>query len=68
MPTGLPADTANVPTYHTTRQTPATAANQLDYVFASRGFHSCVSARALNDPDEWGPSDHCQIKIDIDLA
>ena len=29
----------NVPTYHTTRRSPATAENQLDYVFASRGFH-----------------------------
>ncbi|MYD98698.1 MAG: endonuclease/exonuclease/phosphatase family protein [Gammaproteobacteria bacterium] len=65
-PSGLPVDTANVPTYHTTRQRPATAANQLDYVFASRGFHECVSARALNEPEEWGPSDHCRIGIEVD--
>ena len=32
-PGGIPADTKNVPTYHTTRQQPDTAANQLDYVF-----------------------------------
>ena len=67
-PTGLPADSANVPTYYTTRQRPESAANQLDYVFASRGFDESVSARALNSPQEWGPSDHCRIAIDIDLS
>ena len=66
-PAGLPADTANVPTYHTTRQRPESAANQLDYVFASRGFHESVRARALNAPEKWGPSDHCRIEIDVDL-
>ena len=64
-PGGLPADTKNVPTYHTTRQQPGTAANQLDYVFASRGFHRNVRAHALNEPKEWGPSDHCRIVIEI---
>ena len=66
-PQGLPKDTLNVPTFHTSRQNPATAANQLDYVFASRGFHETVQTRALNDPQEWGFSDHCQIAIDIEL-
>ena len=67
-PRGLPEDTANVPTYYTTRQRPESAANQLDYVFASRGFHEAVRARALNGPKEWGPSDHCRIAIDVDLS
>ena len=67
-PTGLPPDTANVPTYYTTRQRPQSAASQLDYVFASRGFHEAINARALNSPDEWGPSDHCRIAIDVDLS
>ena len=67
-PQGLPKDTLNVPTFHTSRQKPATAANQLDYVFASRGFHETVKTRALNDPQEWGISDHCQIAIDIELS
>ena len=62
---GLPADTKNVPTYYTTQQQPGTAANQLDYVFASRGFHRTVQARALNEPEEWGPSDHCLIVIEV---
>lgn len=61
----VPPDTCNVPTYYTNRQTPETAKNQLDYVFASRGFHESVSVRALNAPDEWGPSDHCRIVIEV---
>jgi len=61
----VPPDTCNVPTYYTNRQTPETAKNQLDYVFASRGFHERVSVRALNAPGEWGPSDHCRIVIDV---
>ena len=64
-PKGLPKDTKNVPTYYTTRQSPATAQNQLDYVFASRGFHESVAARALNGVDEWGSSDHCRIWIEV---
>ena len=65
-PQGLPEAPGNVPTYYTTRQSPATAANQLDYVFASRGFHRGVRARALNGVAEWGPSDHCRILIEVD--
>ena len=64
----VPVDTRNVRTYHTTRQRPETAANQLDYVFASRGFHECVRVRALNDPAEWGSGDHCRIAIEIDTS
>lgn len=56
-PQGLRPNTRNVPTF--------TTQNQLDYVFASRGFHERVSVRALNAPDEWGPSDHCRIVIDV---
>ena len=39
--------------------------NQLDYVFASRGFHESISVRAMNGVEEWGPSDHCRIVIDV---
>lgn len=67
-PPRLPEKTENVPTYYTTHQKPSSAANQLDYVFASQGFHESISVHALNGIEEWGPSDHCQIKIDIDLA
>ena len=64
-PHGLPPDTRNVPTYHTTRQSPETAQHQLDYVFASRGFHESVSVRAMNSVEEWGASDHCRLLIEI---
>ena len=55
---GEPADSRNVPTYYTTSQSPATAQNQLDYVFASRGFHEGITVRAMNSVEEWGASDH----------
>ena len=64
-PEWLPPDTPNVPTYHTTRQSPATAQNQLDWAFASRGFHQNVTVRALNTVEDWGPSDHCRLLIKI---
>ena len=67
-PQGLPCDTENVPTYHTTSQSPATAQNQLDYAFASRGFHKSVSVRALNAVEEWGPSDHCRLLIEVNAV
>ena len=58
----LGPDTRNVATYRTTRG----KENQLDYVFASRGFHESVRARALNEVDEWGASDHCRILIEVE--
>ena len=64
-PRGLPHDTENVPTYHTSRQSPSTAQNQLDYVFASRGFHKSVTVPALNSVEEWGASDHCRLLIEV---
>ena len=64
-PEGLPADTKNIPTYCHKSQQPDTAANQLDYVFASRGFHRNVRTHALNEPEQWGPSDHCRIVIEV---
>ncbi len=57
-PQGVPKDTRNVPTFHSTQ-------HQLDYVFASRGFHESVSVRAMNGVDEWGPSDHCRLLIEV---
>ena len=62
----VPADTGNVPTYYTRRQKCAENANrQLDYAFASRGFHERVRVRALNGIEEWGPSDHCRLLIEV---
>ena len=65
-PQGLPPDTLNVPTYHANRRSPATAQNQLDYAFASRGFHESVEARAMNSVEEWGASDHCRLLIEVE--
>ena len=58
----LGPDTQNVATYRTTRG----KENQLDYVFASRGFHESIRTRALNEADEWGSSDHCRILIEVE--
>ena len=64
---GQPKDSKSVPTYYTVRQRSSKNANtQLDYVFASRGFHKMIRTRALNGVDEWGPSDHCRLLIEID--
>ena len=64
-PDYLPPDTRNVPTYHTTSETPETATSQLDWAFASRGFHQDITVRALNEVEEWGPSDHCRLLIEV---
>ena len=61
----VPEDTRKVPTYHTLLQSPQEANRQLDYVFASRGFHEQVGVRALNCVDEWGSSDHCRLLIEV---
>ncbi len=61
----LQPDTKNVPTYYSTRESPATAKTQLDYAFASRGFHEGISVRAMNEPEEWGASDHCRLLIEV---
>lgn len=66
-PKELPAVSLNVPTFHTNRQTPKTATRQLDFVFASKSLYPNLKVKALNDPKSWGPSDHCQIEIEIDL-
>ena len=63
IPQGLPSDTGNLPTYYTSRRNPSTAQNQLDYVFASRGFHRQITVKALNSVEDWGPSDHCRLLI-----
>ncbi len=65
-PKELPRGSANVPTYYSVRQgRPAAATRQLDFVFASRGFADSVSVRAMNEPEQWGPSDHCRLEIEV---
>lgn len=65
-PDELPAESANVPTYHTSHQTPATATRQLDFVFASAEFANRVCVSARNEPEHWGPSDHCRVDIAVE--
>jgi endonuclease/exonuclease/phosphatase family metal-dependent hydrolase len=66
-PTELPTDSPCVPTFHHSRQRPATASRQLDFVFVSAPLASAVTVTALNKVGEWGPSDHCRILIEIDI-
>lgn len=54
----------NVPTFALHKKA-ENAVDQLDYVFASRDFHEFVQTRAFNHIDEWGPSDHCRILIEV---
>ena len=62
-PAALPGNSRSVPTWHTIGRPPAMADRQLDYVFASPDL--VLAARALNGPDEWGPSDHCRIAMEL---
>ncbi len=63
----VPAATENVPTHYTPQQRCAENANrQLDYAFASRGFLERCNVRAMNGIEEWGPSDHCRLLIEVD--
>ena len=64
-PPDVPQDTLNVPTFYPTGKSAADAAVQLDYAFASRGFHEQMRVRALNAVDEWGSSDHCRLLIEV---
>ncbi len=63
----VPPDTKNVPTWVRNGRPPEEANRQFDYAIASRGFHERVRVRALNRPDEWGPSDHCRLSIEVDM-
>ncbi len=64
-PDDVPSVTKNVPTYKNKGDWPGSAVNQLDYAFASRGFHDRVRVRAMNEVREWGPSDHCRLIIEV---
>lgn len=64
-PSELPQDSMNVPTFHSNKKSPETATRQLDYVFASLELAEFLNVRALNAPEERGPSDHCRIEIEL---
>ena len=64
--------TCNVPTYLSPpqmsefRERGILSGNQVDYVFASHGLDESVRVRAMNKTsEEWGPSDHCRIVIEV---
>jgi endonuclease/exonuclease/phosphatase family metal-dependent hydrolase len=64
-PSELPAGSLNVPTYRR-GASPESATRQLDFVFASSAIASHVKTRAVNGTDDWGPSDHCQVRIEVE--
>ena len=63
-PDELPTASKNVPSFHHTRQT---ATRQLHFVCASETIADHVGVEAVNQPEEWGGSDHCQLRIAVDL-
>jgi endonuclease/exonuclease/phosphatase family metal-dependent hydrolase len=65
-PDELPKESNDVPTFYTNTTTPATATRQLDFVFASKSFCNTLNVRAQNEPEDWGPSDHCRLVIDVE--
>ncbi len=67
-PSELPPDSRTVPTYRTRLDDPATATRQLDFVFASADLLPRLRVRALNRPEEWGPSDHCRVVVDVEAS
>lgn len=66
-PVELPSGSRDVPTFRPSGRTPGTESRQLDFVFASRSIADKVTVTALNRVEDWGPSDHCRINIDIAL-
>jgi hypothetical protein len=64
-PRELPKASMNVPTYRTRKLDASTATRQLDFVFASPTLVDRLQVRACNRGDEWGPSDHCRVEIEL---
>ena len=66
QPEFMPPETKNVVTFgRKAPKEPAKADRQLDYVFASRGFHEHIRTCALNSVEKWGASDHCRLLIEV---
>ena len=64
-PDELPRDSSNIPTFYMSGLTPAQATRQLDFAFVSRRIAHSVQVSALNEPSQWGPSDHCRLEIEV---
>lgn len=65
VPRERPVDNRTVPTFRARNSDPTSATRQLDFVFASRGLLPSLRVTALESPDEWGPSDHCRVDIEV---
>lgn len=37
----------------------------LDFVFASSDLAEHIHVSARNQPEAWGPSDHCRVEVDV---
>ncbi len=66
VPEGRRGYRDDVVTFKPIGMSPAEAWGQLDYVFATENIADQVTVRALNEPDQWGPSDHCRLVIELD--
>ena len=61
----LPKESLDVPTYRSKKKNPESARRQMDFAFASETIADSLTVWALNGVDEWGPSDHCRILVEI---
>jgi len=64
-PPHVPLESKNVPTFRTRPSDPTSGAHQLDFVFASRELRERITVNAMNSASEWGPSDHCRVRIEL---
>ena len=60
-PDELPKGSRNVPTHCKLGR----SERQMDFVFASESMAESVDVWALNAPEQWGPSDHCRVEINV---
>jgi hypothetical protein len=60
-----PSDSRTVPTFRTRALDRTSATRQLDFVFASTELARHAAVRAIDGDDEWGPSDHCRVEIEL---
>lgn len=65
LPTEMPYGCLDVPTFRTKRKEPSSASRQMDFVFASKALNPRLQVTAMNREEEWGPSDHCRVVIEL---
>jgi prepilin-type processing-associated H-X9-DG protein len=64
-PEFVPPDSKNVPTFRTRMGDHTSAKRQLDFVFASKELHDRLTVTALNSAEQWGPSDHSRVQVEL---